>query len=285
MRALVFSIDDAYLVPFKVLWHSLMKTESVPLSAPVFILHDSTLSTNSIKEVSEFLFIYSRSAIFLDLTSHIPDDLPITDKDHVSKATFYRLYVESILPEYVTSILYLDSDAIVVKSIRDLFELILTHPIGAVDHLSPENSLRLWGETSGSYFQAGLLLIDLSEWRRLNSQQKFKDILSFNRDRIQWWDQDVLNLAFEDKWQRLPIWYNVCAQVKKNVHDNLLREKGCFIHFDGSSKPWKYYMKTREAQLWYKFYYDTFHVEFDKKFFKRHFLSTLYSFFKKFAKS
>jgi lipopolysaccharide biosynthesis glycosyltransferase len=96
--ACVFCIDDAYVMPFQVFFHSLEATASIPASAPLFILHTAALSKESIVSLQMFLGRYGRSASFQDATALIPEDLPIRPGDHVSPATFYRLFIAEICP-------------------------------------------------------------------------------------------------------------------------------------------------------------------------------------------
>ena len=267
MRALVFSIDDAYVMPFKVLWHSLIKTESIPKEVPIFILHTETLSLDSIHNVAELLKQYGHSATFKDAGSFIPDDLPLSH--HFSKATYYRLFIASILPYEITSVVYLDSDALAMRSIRELFYLELTYPIAAADHMAPMEAFRLWGDQLGDYFQSGVMLANLSEWRTCQFEKVFRKILNEERDRIIWCDQDILNIAFENKWQRLPIWYNLSRLARSQIQKKVVLEKCCFLHYDGSSKPWNFLSNSWEVQYWYLIYKESFGKEFDKKDIKR----------------
>jgi lipopolysaccharide biosynthesis glycosyltransferase len=263
MRALVFSIDDAYVMPFKVLWHSMMKTESIPDEVPVFILHAETLSPHSIRNVSEFLKKYGRAAAFKDTRSFVPDDILLSH--HISKASYYRLFAASTLPEEITSMVYLDIDAVVIRSIRELFDLKLTRPLAAADHMIPRAAFRLWGDLGGNYFQAGVLLADLGHWRTNQLEDKFKKILAEERDRIIWWDQDVLNIAFENNWQRLPVWYNLSGHARKEITEVASRENGRFLHYTGISKPWNSFSKDWLAEHWYALYLETFGKKFDTK--------------------
>lgn len=263
MRALVFSIDDAYVMPFKVLWHSLMKTESIPSEAPVFILHAETLSPDSIQNITQFLENYGRTATFKDARSFVPDGVPLSH--HISKATYYRLFLASTMPKKISSAVYLDSDAVVIRSIRELFELPLTRPIAAVDHLSPGDAFRLWGHLVGNYFQAGVMVADLNRWRENQMEEIFKRILAEESDRIHWWDQDVLNIAFEEDWQRLAIWYNLSRQARSEIPEAAAKQNGCFLHLDGGDKPWKFDSKGWVADAWYALFFETFGEKFDKK--------------------
>ena len=100
--ACVFCIDDAYVMPFQVFFHSLEATGSIPASTSLFILHAAALSSESIEMLQAFLGRYGRVASFVDATALIPEDLPIHQGDHVSPATFYRLFIAEILPQIST---------------------------------------------------------------------------------------------------------------------------------------------------------------------------------------
>lgn len=263
MRALVFSIDDAYVMPFKVLWHSLMKTKSVPAGTPIYILHEVTLSQGSIADLQSFLQRYSFAVEFSDASSMVPNDLPLKPGDHVSKATFYRLFVASILPDSIDSAVYMDSDMLAVRCLRDLFEFQVEKSVVAADHLSYSNALRLWGEAGGNYFQAGLLIIDLVAWRRRSIETRFLEIMKNERDRILWWDQDVLNIAFADGWQRLPVGYNFGAAASIALKGEVLSIMPRLLHFDGSNKPWKGDNRRPFASQWYEAYEQVFGRPFD----------------------
>ena len=265
MRAIVFSIDDNYVMPFKVFFYSLVKTGSLVDGDPIFVLHEETLSKVSMACLELFFSENGQKANFVDVTRYLPDDLPILEGNHVSKATFYRLFVAELLPEEVSSILYLDSDVLAVKSIRDLLTIELTAPLAAVDHLSLNNQLRLWGEGGGSYFQAGVLLIDLVFWRRNKCVDAFDDIMKNERDLIQWWDQDVLNIAFANNWQRLSVWNNVVNQTTIQFSEFELLENAKLIHFDGRNKPWLGDVQRPFKDLWLTAYMDTFGKELENQ--------------------
>lgn len=275
MRALTFAFDDAYIIAFKVLWHSLMKTDSVPDEVPVFVLHSQTLRPDSIGNIAEFLGQYGRTATFIDVRYFVPNDLPISY--HFTEAMYYRLFFSSALPEKITSLVYLDVDTIVLRSIRKLFDLQLTNSIAAVDHMSPNNAFRLWGDRVGNYFASGVLLIDIRQWRMNKQEKKFKKILVEERARLLWLDQDILNIAFENNWQRLPIWYNLCSEILSKIPESLAVENGCLFHLDGDRKPWKYYFKGLAADQWYKLYFEVFGKKFDIKAIKRPMLRRILS--------
>ena len=264
-RALVFSVDDNFVMPFQVLFYSLHVTNSIPGGTPIFILYlEGDLSGDSRETLQGFLEHYNQEAVFVDTKEKLPDDLPISEDAHVSRATFYRLFVASILPKSVSSALYLDLDTVVVKSIRDLFDVELKSPVAAVDHLSPENTLRLRGWSGGNYFQAGVLLIDLDYWRENNCEATFVDIMKKQRPKIRFWDQDVLNIAFAENWQRLDIWFNVSQAVIATLPEDVVEENMRLLHYDGNHKPWKNGVERSFKEVWSDAYADLFGERFER---------------------
>lgn len=261
--ACVFSIDDAYVMPFQVFFHSLEATSSIPAGTPIFILHTASLSGQSIQELQAFLSRYGRNATFLDASHLIPADLPIRPGDHVSPATFYRLFIAEILPSEIDQAVYLDVDMLALCSIASLFEEPVNGLIAAADHCSPSQGIRLWGDRGGPYFQAGVLVIPLPSWRAHGVQHQLLRVMATEHQRIQWWDQDVLNITLADRWQRLPIWCNVCESIHQAFPASLIESHAALIHYSGWSKPWSAYESGPFFAHWYKGYEAVFHQPFD----------------------
>jgi len=258
MRALAFSIDENYEMPFRVLWHSLLTTHSIPDGTPVFFLHNSAMDVPTIERIRSLVLESGHQPTFIDAEKSLPASLPLKETDHVSSATFYRLYSASLLPDDIDTVIHLDLDVVAARSALELFSIDLESPIAAVDHARPEEAKRVFGDHLGTYFQAGILLIDLVQWRLANVEERFREILERERDRIRWWDQDVLNIAFASNWQRLPIWLNACSNVRTLISPSELENSAVFIHYDGHRKPWARYSPHRYSEYWYTAFEDCF---------------------------
>lgn len=250
LRSLVFSLDDRYLAGFLVLWQSLAETGSLPPELRVFFLHEATLSVDARDRVRAGVRRAGCREVFVDVTSVLPVKLPVYAGQHVSRATFYRLFVHSLLPADVRSILYLDSDLLALRCCRELFDVPLTSAVAACDHCSPRISLETWGPNGGAYFQAGVLLIDLEKWRQARVERRFLEVLANERQRLQFWDQDVLNIVFRDAWQRLPVAFNVNQDVVACQSEAVLRETAVLAHFDNPEKPWNSRTRRLFATDW-----------------------------------
>lgn len=254
IRALAFSIDENYEMPFRVLWFSLLATNSIPDSKRVFFLHNSAMNSNAIHRIQRLVIESGHRPEFIDAEKRLPAALPIKKSDHVSRATFYRLYLASLLPQDVQTVIHLDLDIVALRSARELFEINLEFPIAAVDHATPRESRRIFGDRLGTYFQAGVLLVDLAHWRFRNVESQFEEILDKNQESIMWWDQDVLNMAFANDWQRLPLWLNVSSAIRGIISPAELENSAVLVHYDGSRKPWIRYSPQKYSEFWYASY-------------------------------
>ncbi len=262
IRDLVVALDDDYVVPFRVVWRSLVDTKSLPAGTTLYVLHGESLSTFARLQVEARVKKDGFDARFVAVPSSMTAELPLADTDHVSAATYYRLFVHVLLPPSVSSVVYLDLDIVVAQSIRNLFEIEVAGPLAAVDHASPAEAWRLWGPSLGGYFQAGVLVINLELWRERFVLEVFQAILREQKQKIRWWDQDVLNLAFADDWLRLPVWYNVNFTVRPLVDPEFLRRFALLVHFAGTLKPWNSPAdQVPDAGLWHEVY----EAEFGKR--------------------
>ena len=245
-------------MPFKVLFDSLVNTNSLQSCDGIYIIHGDELSDGRVASVSIFLNGYGYKPCFLNASHLLPSSIPLKDSDHVSKATYYRLYCHRLVPDHVSSAVYIDVDTFACGSIDKLFSLELKSPIAATDHCSPVDQLRLWGVVGGLYFQAGVLVIDLQYWRKSNMEVVFNAIITNSKDKILWWDQDVLNLAFANNWQRIPLTFNAnqhlfaCLELDppQNIHLDCVFKDIKLIHFDGPNKPWANGLNRPFANLW-----------------------------------
>lgn len=146
---------------------------------------------------------------FLRVPDSEIDGLPT--KDFTRKATWYRIFLPELLPE-VERLLYLDVDLIVVDSLTPLWSLDLTGSwVGAVtnvfqpNHVHRPAALGLAGPHV--YFNAGVLLMNLDEMRRDRRTDALLEFGVSNAERLEWRDQDALNVVLGDRRLELhPRW-------------------------------------------------------------------------------
>lgn len=170
---------------------------------------------------------------------------------HVTAASYYRLAIPSSLPQELTRLLFLDCDMCIAGDLSPLWSVDLQgNLIGAVaspdDPTGDRERLKMCPEDL--YFNAGMMVMDLAGLRAYKLLEKSHAYLEKHRDRIQWWDQDILNgllhtttLELDCIWNYLPL-HGAAADA------NDVR----VVHFSGggSRKPWNYNCKSSFKSLY-----------------------------------
>ena len=195
---------------------------------------------------------------------------------HISKETFFRLYAPFILPKEVDRVLYLDCDIIINGSIKELFEMPLDGNIlAAAENIDPNPELykrinaRLGRPIESTYFNAGVLLIDLKAYRDFTTEEEINSFINENKNILLYQDQDVLNKMFDGKIKKLDKTYNY--QISHVRSENLEFDKK-IIHYLSTPKPWSdMYRFPFHAVFYYKHLidnneYDRFNYLFEKHF-------------------
>ena len=178
----------------------------------------------------------------------------LTDK--LSKSSIKRL--KEATKERV---LYLDTDTLITNSILPLFSLDKKgKAVGAVKQnysSAKENIKRLNYDVNKGYFNAGVLLIDLKQWRENNVMKQSIDYCVKNIEHLSLFDQDALNVIFQDNKCELPLCYNIIpANLNSDYyytaeHLDEIKEavyRPVIIHY-AASAPW--YMDEYQHPMCY----------------------------------
>ncbi|MGH7066929.1 MAG: glycosyltransferase family 8 protein [Acetobacteraceae bacterium] len=182
----------------------------------------------------------------------IPPDLllPLNPSAHYTVDTYTRLWLEEFFPADTSRVLYLDVDIVVVGSIAPLWNVDLAGALlGTVDIPGSDRGVtRLGMSSDDGYFNAGVLVIDLDQWRESRAGETVLAYVRDNPERVLY-DQDALNACFHGRRKRLDYKWNV---IWPFYHDPLslrlrrgeletIRREAVIIHFNGSLKPWSYF--------------------------------------------
>ena len=178
----------------------------------------------------------------------------LTDK--LSKTSIKRL--KEATKERV---LYLDTDTLLANSVLPLFSLDMKgKAVGAVTQNYPyakESIKRLNYDENKGYFNSGVLLIDLKQWRENNVMKQSIDYCVKNIEHLSLFDQDALNVIFQDNKCELPLCYNIIpANLNSDYyytpeHLDEIKEavyRPVIIHY-ASSAPW--YMDEYQHPMCY----------------------------------
>lgn len=235
-----FSTDDRYAPFLDVAVASLIANASKEFSYRITVLNTGLAAENisgiKMRERDGF------AIDFVDISKHL-ENIKSHFKDvyHFSIVTYYRLFIASLFPQY-DKIVYLDCDLVVTGDISELYNAPIGENIlGAAPEQFVQNTeeFRCYAEVAlgvdpDRYVNAGVLVINLKEFRKAGIEEKFVNMITEHDFDLLDPDQAYLNYLCRDKIYMLPNGWNktpvpVSCEGKKNI-----------VHYALYKKPWQY---------------------------------------------
>ena len=251
MIDIVCNIDENYVEYCGVMLSSLF----IHNPQEDFRIHaiNSNISSTQQNRLTTFCQKFNTSIFFYNVDFSSIKDFPIKEKDHLSLAAYLRLFMSTLIPENIDKILYLDCDLIVTSSIKDLWETDINNvSVAAVEESPPydiDAPTALGYPVEYSYFNSGVMLVNLKAWREKNLLECCKKFIADNYDIIKLHDQDVLNALLYKERKFLSIKWNVMdfflftkplIQTRRMNDLHTAIENPGIIHFTGKRKPWSH---------------------------------------------
>ncbi|RKX97624.1 MAG: hypothetical protein DRZ90_05660 [Spirochaetes bacterium] len=246
----ILLFNDTFTVPAGVCITSLLENASSDTFYTIYVLHSAKrLNKDSIERIRKLESVYSNcKIIFLDVEDQFTDSYK---SGHLSIDSYYRLLIPSLFKEY-DRVIYADVDIIFLTDLKDVFTTDLNgKALGAVVNLMKPRVIKGYPVFSADqYFNAGFLLMDLNEIRKITDYSELTEKLS--REDFEFIDQDILNIIFRGNVKYLDKEYNFSRSLLKTAS---LRNIDIFrspsvIHFVGR-KPWDGYLSIHSDQWWY----------------------------------
>lgn len=188
--------------------------------------------------------------------------LPLVEGYHYTIDTYTRVWLADFFPADTHRVLYLDADMVVVGDIAPLWNTGLGGALmGAVDIPGSDQGVRRLGmRMEDGYFNAGLLLIDLDQWRATQADRALIEYIQKWPERLEY-DQDVLNACFFQRTKRLDYKWNVIRPFYREPlvlplarpEIEAVRRDAVIIHFNGGSKPWSYFCDHPRRDVYDKY--------------------------------
>jgi lipopolysaccharide biosynthesis glycosyltransferase len=157
-------------------------------------------------------------------------------------------YMKLILPDFIDAerVIYLDSDLIVTRDLKELFCLdlrshaIAVSGVATIDWAIEKQFFTSLGlKTEALYFNTGVMLIDLRQWRKWAITERCLEFANKYPNQLSTADQTVLNYVFyENKFLVLDQGYN--HVLYPGSHSVAPDSVGEIFHFVGSPKPWDF---------------------------------------------
>ena len=269
----VFAADNSYVPYFSVCLQSLLDCVSHDNRYDIVLIIRGINAGNSRILLNQIDRYENVSLRFFDPTE-ILQGYSLKANAHISAETYYRFIIQDILPDH-EKVLYLDSDIIVKRDVAELFSLdIHDKLVGAVhdaDFLGQINGgnpatekyarEELHMSDPFQYFQAGVLLINTKEMRKLHDTKYWIERCTrpymFN-------DQDILNIECEGRVEYIPMQWNLMTDCDhKRIKDIIsfapapvykeymdARRNPYIIHFAGFRKPWSRINEDMADEFW-----------------------------------
>ena len=174
---------------------------------------------------------------------------PLRDHDHLTQASYWRLWLPYLLPRELDRVIYLDCDLIVSGDIGPLWHLDLGDScVAAAPELSEDArfvsspmGLLLWQElglaADFKQFNSGVLVMNLKRWRsELITYRAFAYLTHASRW-LRWHDQEALNAVLAGTWLPLDARWNLTMRHLVESPP-FAYEPPYIIHYHTASKPW-----------------------------------------------
>ncbi len=282
----VFAADNNYVPMVTTTAYSMLKNASPDFFYDVVIL-EKDFSPYNKRLMSEFFSRFGNASVrFVNVAGMIQAYNLQTSNEHISVETYYRFLIQKVLPGY-DKVIYLDSDLIVQGDVSELYATEMGDNLIAaardIDYLGNLNMndgqrMKYTREVLGlenpyDYFQAGVLVLNTAEMRRLYPFQKWLEIAA--EPKYIYDDQDILNAHCQGRAVYLDNAWNVMndcgGRIKKvfsfapaDVYDKFMAAYAApkILHYAGFEKPWKpgpcdlaeiYWMYARDTPFYERF--------------------------------
>ena len=248
---LFFATDNNYLPFLSITLESLWENSSHDYDYELYVLHSGVRA-----DYREKIEKYSKDGFrlqFVDVTEKLKDIAThLHMRDYYTCTTYFRVFIAGMFPQYNKAI-YLDCDTVVLGDISALYNMDMGNNLIAGAPCEGVNSFEIYkryvrevdGLNTDTFFNAGVIMMNLKAFRNEGFYQKFADLLKkYKFSVIQ--DEDYLNVLCQDRIMQLPRAWNKSPVAP----DVLPREELRIVHYLMTWKPWHYSDIPYQEYFW-----------------------------------
>lgn len=172
---------------------------------------------------------------------------PNLENNHISEATYYRFFIDNYIKEDLDCLIYLDCDILCLNNPEYILKEIITKLensnfaiAASTEYVHTPETSELFNRlnlSSNNYFNAGVIVINYRFWKSQGLGQKLLNAMDEIYEKVNFWDQDILNYVIDGNYLSISNNLNFSAPVSKESNIIDLRSV-IFLHFAGSNKPW-----------------------------------------------
>ena len=238
---IIFSSDNNYAPYLAISIFSIIK--NTPQKIAFYIL-DMEISQENKTAINKLVKIYSCTVFFLPVKESDFKYFPQTI-NYISLATYARLN----LTQYIRNIekaIYIDVDTLTNYSLQELWDTDITNYYLAACQdtfidVKNKSYKKLIGLESATYFNAGVLLINLNKWKEENIFQKSIDWMNQYKNIIKYQDQDILNGVCQGNVKFINNRFNFTPSDRSLIKDRTLSHIEMPIVISHYCGPFKYW--------------------------------------------
>lgn len=223
-----YSTDDAYVPIVGISIYSLLDNNKDFKQITIYVL-DNGISNFGKHSLEKIVSRFKREIVFFDcrkigdwLGSEVMDMFR-SEKTNVPIASYARLFLPSLLPDDVEKILYLDADSLILGNYQRLWKVNIAPyaAMGVLDNVNRESRIKIGLSEDFSYINAGVVLFNIKELRKIDFVQQVKLFIAKYHGRVYHHDQGIINGLLGNKIGILPPEYNLLSFVyeRQSVND------------------------------------------------------------------
>lgn len=226
---ILLSSDDNYAPLLGITIRSVLENNEESFDEINFYILDGGISDLNKTKIDD---IISKFSINVSISYIVYDNVDKLSKEKI-KATialssYARLLAPSLLDDSIEKIIYMDCDALVDGSLKEIWSInIDDYDFGAVLDLDSKHVNKFLDISSDVHYNAGFLLINLKKWREENLEDQFFNYLMENDGEVYHNDQGILNYVCQDNILTLPPKYNVLSPFFEVGYDKVLKWYDC----------------------------------------------------------
>ena len=252
------AINQAYLLPLRVMLASL-KAHLNPSHRPVLFLLNPGLGAEQLRTIARLAETQS-----IVPSVAVTSMLPRSPRYVVETA--FPLLLSDLLPEFVERVLFLDPDILVLDDVATIWETDVSNSAlaavadQAIPLCSSPRGVKDWSSfgipETAPYFNAGVMLINLTRWRRLNVATLASKYFQRIDGQTNFLQQEALNAVLWNDWLPLDQRWNLIASLTGRAYGPYARfswDSPGIVHFAGHFKPWRMRIGGPFAELYNEF--------------------------------
>ena len=175
---------------------------------------------------------------------------------YYTKAVYLRWYIAEMVDLSIKRILYFDGDILCLGNLKELYFLSLPsdrmYALAAVGKDQTEAEIKRLKLTQSKVINAGVLLINLYEWRKKQISKRLFKYAEQHCDELIWLDNDVMNTVLDGDFYLLDEKWNHRIYIH-NMRDLCILPNDKIIHYSGEYKPWSAGCINKNEVVWWEY--------------------------------